>query len=154
MAGALQPGGAVMTHSRVFDASESRPPRAPSVLLLDDEPAITLPVATYLRRLGWTTQVAAEAEEAMALAMFRRFDLAILDLCLTRWGGGGAEGLAVVEELRRLSPSTRILVLSAHVDADVDAEARRRGADAVLRKPQSLSVVASVGLRLMGEPLA
>lgn len=143
-----------MTDSPVLPAPERRPFRPPYVLLLDDEPSITIPVASYLRRLGWNTHVAAEAEEAMALAMFRRFDLAILDLCLTRWGGGGAEGLAVVEELRRLSPATRILVLSAHVNEAMDAEARRRGADAVLRKPQSLSVVASVGIRLMGELLA
>jgi DNA-binding response OmpR family regulator len=120
-----------------------------SVLLMDDEEAITTPVSGYLRRIGWRTQVAAEAEEAMALVMHRAFDLAILDLRLTRWGGG--EGLAVVEEIRRLSPCTRILVLSAYVDEDAEVEARRRGADAVLRKPQPLAAVARVGRLLMGQ---
>jgi len=119
---------------------------------MDDEPSITIPVSGYLRRLGCQTQVAAEAEEAMALVMFRTFDLAILDLRLTRWGGG--EGLAVVEEIRRLSPTTRILVLSAHVDEEAEAEARRRGADAVLRKPQPLAALARVGRLLVGQPLA
>jgi DNA-binding response OmpR family regulator len=120
---------------------------------MDDEPAITTPVSGYLKRIGWRTQVAAEAEEAMALVMFKDFDLAILDLRLTRWGGGG-EGMAVVEEIRRLSPSTRILVLSAHVDDESEAEARRRGADAVLRKPQPLAAVARIGRLLMGRSVA
>lgn len=119
-----------------------------SVLLVDDEEAITTPVSGYLRRIGWSTQVASEAEEAMALVVHRAFDLAILDLRLTPWGGG--DGMAVVEEIHRRSPATRILVLSAHVDEAAEAEARRRGADAVLRKPQPLAAVARVGLRLMG----
>jgi CheY-like chemotaxis protein len=96
-----------------------------SVLLMDDEPSITTPVSGYLRRLGWLTQVAAEVEEALALVM-------------------------QVEEIRRLSPATRIVVLSAFVDEEAEAEARRRGADAVLRKPQPLAALARVGHLLIG----
>jgi CheY-like chemotaxis protein len=124
------------------------PARAPRVLLVDDEPAISIPMASYFRQLGCSTQVAGEAEEAAALAVHRRYDLAILDLRLTRWGGG--EGLQVIEEVRRGSPGAAIVVLSAYVDDDAEREARRRGADAVLRKPHPLPGVARVAFDLIG----
>jgi CheY-like chemotaxis protein len=128
------------------------PARAPRVLLVDDEPAISIPMASYFRQLGCSTQVAGEAEEAAALAVHRRYDLAILDLRLTRWGGG--EGLQVIEEIRRGSPGAAIVVLSAYVDDDAEREARRRGADAVLRKPHPLPGVARVAFDLIGGTLA
>lgn len=124
-------------------------PRVPRVLLLDDEISITTPVGSYLRGLGWELEVASEPEEALALVTHHRYDLAIVDLRLTRWGGG--EGLAVLEEVRRLSPTTRLVVLSAYIDEAAEAEAWRRGADAVLRKPQPLPSLASVGLQLLGD---
>lgn len=127
----------------------AKPVRAPRVLLVDDEPSIATPMATYFRQLGCCTEVAGEPEEAAALAMCRRYDVAILDLRLTRWGGG--EGLHVIEEIRRTSPGAAIVILSGYVDEDSEREARRRGADIVLRKPHPLPGVARAAFRLIGE---
>lgn len=122
------------------------------MLLVDDEQAITRPMAHYFRQLGYETDVADEPELAGALALLRRYDLAILDLRLTRWGG--MEGLAVLEEIRRSSPWTRVVLLSAHLDEDSEAEARRRGVDAVLPKPVPMSSLARIGRGLLGGPHA
>jgi DNA-binding response OmpR family regulator len=122
------------------------------VLLVDDERAIAQPIAAYLGQRGWITDIACEPEEAEALAMHRRYDLAILDLCLTPWGG--SEGLAVLRELRERCPGAVIIVLSAYVSAEADEEARRCGADAILRKPQSLPELARLAESLMDDPRA
>src|SRR5687768_14568848 len=105
-------------------------------------------MARYFGRLGCTTDVAAEAEEAAALVTYRRYDLAILDLRLTPWGG--REGLDIVAEIRRCNPGTVIVVLSAWIDEQTEEEARRRGADAVLRKPQPLGGLARAAFALLG----
>ena len=126
--------------------------RSRRVLLVDDEVSISIPMARYFRQLGCTTDVAGEVEEAAALAIHHRYDVAILDLRLTQWGGG--EGLQVVDELRKANRGAAIVILSAYVDEDAEREARSRGADAVLRKPYPLPSLARLAFQIMGEDVA
>ena len=123
---------------------------AKRILLLDDEEAILLPTAKYFRGLGCTVDMAREPEEAEALISHRRYDLVILDLRVTRFGG--AEGLEVLREIRRRDHGTSVIVLSAYISAEVEEEARALGADGVLRKPQPLPDLAHLAFALMGMP--
>ena len=118
-----------------------------NVLLLDDEEAILLPTAKYFRGLGWTVDVAREPEEGEALVSHRHYDLAILDVRVTRFGGTG--GLELLREIRRRDHRTSVIVLSAYISPEVEAEARELGAAAVMRKPQSLPDLAHLALTLM-----
>ncbi len=117
------------------------------LLLLDDEEAILLPQAKYFRSLGWTVDVAREAEEGEALISHRHYDLAILDVRVTRFGGTG--GLELLREIRRRDHGTSVIVLSAYMSAEMEEEARALGAAAVLRKPQSLPDLAHLALTVM-----
>jgi len=119
------------------------------MLLVDDEEAIRMPVGLYFRDLGWSVVGAAEPEEAEALVEHEHFDLVILDLALTRFG---REGLEVLGTVRAMSPWVPVIVMSAHISPEVEEEARRLGADAVLRKPQPLAEVAQLIDRLTGRP--
>ena len=133
--------------------STEGPSAAPSplhmrqLLLLDDEEAILLPTAKYFRSLGWTVDLAREAEEGEALISHRHYDLAILDVRVTRFGGTG--GLELLREIRRRDHRTSVIVLSAYMSSDMEAEARSLGAAAVLRKPQSLPDLAHLALTVM-----
>ena len=118
------------------------------LLLLDDEEAILLPTASYFRGLGFTVDMAREPEEAEALVHHRRYDLAILDLRVSQYGG--TEGLDVLREIRRCDRATIVIVLSAYISAEVEAEGRALGASAVLRKPQPLPDLAHLAFVLMG----
>jgi DNA-binding response OmpR family regulator len=111
-----------------------------AVLVVDDDQAVALPIARYFRRLGWSADVASERAEAEALAAHRRYDLAILDLHLAPWGDAG--GLEVLAEIGEASPRTPVVMLSGHVSDDARKEAERRGARAVLAKPQPLPELA------------
>jgi CheY-like chemotaxis protein len=124
------------------------PPEARRVLLLDDEAAVLMPTARYFRSLGCTVDVAREPEEAEALVLHRHYDLAILDLCVTRFGG--TEGLEVLREIRRRDHRTSVILLSAYISPEVEEEARALGADGVLRKPQPLPDLAHLAFALMG----
>ena len=141
--------GLVETVRRQLATQAHRVRRA---LLVDDEVSISIPMSRYFRQLGFTTDVAGEVEEAEALALHYRYDLAILDLRLTQWGGG--EGLQVVDELRKSNRGATIVMLSACVDEEVEREAKQRGADAVLRKPYPLPELARLAFQLMGADVA
>jgi DNA-binding response OmpR family regulator len=118
-----------------------------SVLLLDDEDSILVPTATYFRSLGFNVDTARETEEAEALIEHRTYDLAVLDL---RVGPvGGAAGLEVLREMRRRQSATSVIVLSAYISPEVEAEAWALGADGVLCKPQPLPDLARFAFRLM-----
>lgn len=118
------------------------------ILIVDDDPAISAPMARYFRGLGHTVDVALEAEEAGALLSFGRYDAAILDLRLTNLGG--AEGLALLQEIRERDHRSTVVVLSAYISAEARAEAVRRGANHVLQKPHALPDLARRVLEAAG----
>lgn len=124
-----------------------RPPTH-RILLLDDETPILIPMARYFTKLGFTVDMASEAEEAEALISHRRYDLAILDLRLTKFSDSA--GLTVLQEIRKRDHQTSVIILSAYASQAVEEEAARLGADAVLRKPQPLPELAQIALALMG----
>jgi len=132
---------------RPVTAEDSKPHKL-RVLLLDDEPGILIPTAGYFRRLGCAVDAAEEAEEALALIAHRRYDLAIMDLQLTRVRG--AEGLEVLRALRVRNHWTSVIVLSAFISEEAETELRLQGADAILRKPQNLPELAQIAFNLTG----
>jgi DNA-binding response OmpR family regulator len=104
-------------------------PEAPTILVVDDEPAITDAIAYTLRREGYRVEIAATGTEAIAAA--RRFhpDAIVLDVMLP-----GVDGLQVCRTLRAES-TVPILLLSAkgeEIDRIVGLEL---GADDYLGKP-------------------
>ena len=122
---------------------------AKRLLILDDEEAILLPVARYLTERGYAVVSAREPEEAEALLECDWFDLVILDLSLTPFGFGRS-GLEVLSDLRAHLPWLPVIVLSANVCPEVEEEARRLNADAVLSKPQPLAELARIAARALG----
>jgi DNA-binding response OmpR family regulator len=123
---------------------------AKRILLLDDEEAILIPMSRYFQKLGFVVDMASEPEEADALIAHRQYDLAILDLRLTKFSD--AAGLDVLREIRRRNHETSVVILSAYASPEAEAEAWRLGADAVLKKPQPLPDLAQLALALAGSP--
>ena len=119
--------------------TENQPPK---MLVVDDEEPIRHALRAYFTARGYQVDCAQELEEAQALLESVDYEVAIVDLRLT--GIGGSEGLDVVSSLRERSPAARIVLLTAHGTPAMEAEARRRGADAFLHKPQRLQAVAQV----------
>ena len=124
---------------------EAAPPR---VLIVDDEEPVLLMAAEYFQLHGCEVDGARELEEAQALLSYKRYDLVIADLRLT--GFGGVEGLTLIDDIRERAPWTRIILWTAYGTSEVELEARRRGVDAFLLKPQPLPRVVQIGFGLLG----
>jgi DNA-binding response OmpR family regulator len=118
------------------------------ILILDDEPAILAAMGTYLLRQGYVVDCARDRREAERLLSMHAYTCVVVDL---RIGdiGRTEDGLEIVNAVRARHAGTRIVVLTAYGTPDVEAEARRRGADAFLHKPKLLREVASVVDRLV-----
>jgi len=116
-----------------------------SLLLVDDEPTITDVLSRYLQRAGYETRIAADGEEAVALATQRRPDLMLLDLMLP-----GIDGLEVMRRLRGTmngggQPPLPIILLTARGEESDRVVGLRLGADDYVVKPFSpAEVVARV----------
>lgn len=110
------------------------PEDGPLVLVADDDDDIRSLVIFRLERSGYRTVVARDGEEALALALERRPDLAVLDVMMPK-----LDGYEVTRRLRR-EDATRampVILLTARVqDADV-ARGFESGADDYIRKPFS-----------------
>jgi Response regulator containing CheY-like receiver, AAA-type ATPase, and DNA-binding domains len=76
------------------------------------------------------------------------YTAAIIDLCLT--GYGGTEGLEVLDELHRQHPETACILLTAYGSPWATAQARQRGAALVVDKPVKLAELQRELHRLVG----
>jgi len=110
------------------------PEDRPLVLVADDDDDIRSLVIFRLERSGYRTVVARDGDEALAVALERRPDLAVLDVMMPK-----LDGYEVTRRLRR-EDATRampVILLTARVqDADV-ARGFESGADDYIRKPFS-----------------
>jgi len=101
-----------------------------TLLLADDEAAITDNLAPFLERSGFTVLVAADGEAALAQAKKSDPDLIILDVLMPR-----LDGRAVLRQLRQQGDWTPVILLTQVGEAFERAMALEEGADDYLNKP-------------------
>ena len=102
----------------------------PSILLIDDETAITDNLAPFLSRSGFAVTVASNGEEALQKVAAIRPDLLVLDVLMPR-----LDGREVLRQLRQGGNWIPILLLTQVGEAGERAMALEEGADDYLNKP-------------------
>ena len=102
-----------------------------TILLVEDEDSIALPLAAALEREGYATRITGSAPEAIALAAELQPDLMLLDVMLA-----DGSGLDVCREVRRHS-SVPIIMLTARGDETDRVVGLELGADDYVVKPFS-----------------
>lgn len=102
----------------------------PTVLLVDDEPAITDNLAPFLGRAGFHVEVAPDGEEALAFLARATPDLIVLDVLLP-----GLDGRAVLRRVREEHREVPVLLLTQVGESTERAMALEEGADDYLNKP-------------------
>ena len=112
------------------------------LLIVDDEESIRLSMEEYFSSHGFKVDTAKEFEEAETLIRLTEYNVIIQDLRLGL--KRVSDGLQLIKFAHQWNPSTRIIVLTSDVSADIEAQAQRAGADVFLRKPKRLVQVAQV----------
>lgn len=107
---------------------EETPPT--SILLVDDSFVLRDRLALAFEERGFRVSVAGSYEEAIAVFKQNPTELAVLDLRMP-----GKPGMALIPELKKISPDTKILVLSGFGSIATAIDAIRLGATNFLPKP-------------------
>ena len=112
------------------DPAQRGDPPVPSVLVVDDDPAIRRAITRILERAGYPCREAAAPGDAMALAHETEFALVTCDVHMP-----GGSGLDLVASLREWHPDIAVLMVSGMDDPQTAASATQLGAYGYLVKP-------------------
>src|SRR5215467_10368216 len=105
-----------------------------SVLLAEDDPAISEPLARALRREGYEVGVAADGPGTLEAARAGGIDLIVLDIGLPK-----LDGLEVCRRIRSAGQSIPVLILTARADEVDTVIGLDAGADDYVTKPFRLA---------------
>jgi EAL domain-containing protein (putative c-di-GMP-specific phosphodiesterase class I) len=104
-----------------------------TILIVDDEPHTAEALAGLLEEPGRTLVICTDVQSAEIVVERAAPDCVLTDLQFT--GPFCYDGLGFVQFVRNRAPRSRIVVITGAHDEGLEAEARLRGADAMLQKP-------------------
>ena len=103
---------------------------SPRILLVEDDPSLGLILHDLLRLEGYTVDLIRDGREALPAYHAAEVDLAVLDVMLP-----GRDGFALTEDLRTVSPTLPILILTARDRVEDRVRGLKAGADDYVIKP-------------------
>ncbi len=117
------------------------------VLVVDDQIALAENIAEVLQGVGFQTDVAASAEEALARVAQGGITAVVTDFKLP-----GASGAQLIEDLRRRGERMPVLMMSAYTDEGTIDRSRTAGAWLFLPKPVPLATLVETFESLARQP--
>lgn len=120
------------------------------ILVVDDEPTILMTLSHVLSGKGTIVITSSRIEEAEEALSRYTFDLVIADIRLS--GMYGIEGLELLSYVEEVSPSTKVIIMTAYGSDEMKDEAYKRGAYHYYEKPIDIgdlvSKIESLGIKL------
>lgn len=104
------------------------------LLIIEDEPDLTALMVKYLKREGYTCEVAGTFREGLKKLISYEYDCVIVDLNLP-----GGDGLELVRSIRRDDNETGVVIISARDSIEDRIAGLEGGSDDYLTKPFHLS---------------
>ncbi|MBF0101009.1 MAG: response regulator transcription factor [Desulfobacterales bacterium] len=131
--------------------------RKASVLVVEDDPSISLGLMDVLVFHGYAVTGSADGEEALEIGLNSSFDLIILDVMLPN-----VDGFTICRKIRKKKPGQGIIMLTAKGSEDDIITGFKSGADDYVCKPFSLrelmvrveAVLRRTGTRVGDEQIA
>lgn len=100
------------------------------ILVLDDVEDAAVLISRILKKKGHTVHMFTDEDEALSFARVKSLDLAILDMKLRKM-----DGVEVLEELKRIQPDIRVIILTGYPTAETAQRCEKLGAAAYCVKP-------------------
>ncbi len=105
------------------------------ILVVDDDPVQRNVIKNLLSRVGYEVTTVASGEEALGVARETRFDIVLLDVVMP----GGMDGVDTYEELLKINPGQKAIIISGYALTDRVERANELGAGQFIRKPVTLN---------------
>lgn len=104
------------------------------ILVVDDNDGVRLPLSRFLRTRNYQTDEAGSGKEAVEKALAHKYDAVLLDLIMP-----DLSGMEVLMELKKIRPSTKVIMMTGFASIHNSAEAVRLGAYDYIQKPFDLA---------------
>jgi DNA-binding NtrC family response regulator len=115
-----------------------------SVLVVDDEPGMRTALNANFLRHGWNVLTASGVNDAIRSVERNHFDLVVTDVRMR-----DGDGFEVLEAVRKTSPTTAVILLTAFGSVSEAVESMRNGAFDYLTKPVSFEQLQATARRVM-----
>ena len=102
----------------------------PKVIVVDDEINILKTMGICFDSVGFETRLFSKPLEAQEILRREKFDLAFFDLKMAP-----LDGMALLAEIKKFSPETTVIIITAHGSIDSAIDAVKKGAYHYLQKP-------------------
>lgn len=100
------------------------------ILIVDDDEDICLTLKQILEKDGFEVRIAGNGWRALEIINEESFDVVLVDLLLP-----GMDGIELLREIKKIYPSTVVIILTAYGSIASAVEAIKRGASDYICKP-------------------
>ena len=116
------------------------------ILVVDDDRELRSNLTFVLKEAGYETREASTAREAVELAIDEDFDVVLLDVVMPK-----SNKIDALAELRRVSPRSKIIMITAFATIENAVDAIKRGANDYLSKPCKIDTLLTTIRRVLEE---
>lgn len=117
------------------------------ILVIDDEPMIVDGLTAWLQIENLEAAGANDRHTATAMLEEEHYPVIVADLCIKTC----EEGLLLIDEIRRLSPSSRIITMTGSASPEIATEVLERGASRIVFKTGGDEVILQAILEVLAE---
>ncbi len=108
--------------------------REGSIFIVEDHQSMRETLEIFFTRKGWSVHSCPNGKEAIKkLTSFPSFELVITDLVMPE-----ADGIEVLKEVKKLDPTTQVIVITAYAKTQDAVQAMKLGAYDYIMKPFSM----------------
>lgn len=117
------------------------------ILVIDDEETQREITCGMLIKLGYIADSVSDGEQAVEYLKHQTTDLIVLDMILP----GNMNGLEIYQEILRIHPGQKVVIVSGFTETNDVLEAQKLGAGAYIRKPYTIEALGmAIRKELMG----
>lgn len=106
------------------------------ILIVDDDKSIHITIAGILKKEGHEVDVVDDGYSAIESAENSSYDIALIDIRMP-----GINGVETFRELKKISPETTVIMMTAYAVENLKKEALEEGAHTILNKPFDMQSV-------------
>jgi DNA-binding NtrC family response regulator len=103
------------------------------ILVVEDEDIMRITVLDHLRSQGWETDDAVNGSRALELVRGNHYELILSDIRMP-----GLDGETLLTQIKKLSPRTEVVMMTAHGSTDDAVRCLKKGAADYILKPFDL----------------
>ena len=106
-----------------------------NILIVDDDKDVITTLEILLRRRYHSVHTEPHINNLSSRLREHTYDLVLLDMNFRRGMNDGQEGLYWLGQIKKHSPHTAIVLITAYADVNLAVEAMKRGAADFVQKP-------------------